>query len=51
MKTPKGKQAVDNITTPMAAAEVEETIHEDETEDQTGYNLRRVPRQEKPVQL
>ena len=48
---PKGKRDVVGITAPMAATEVEEMVHEDETEDHTGYNLRRVPRQEEPVYL
>ena len=42
-----------DITTPMAAAEVEVPDHEEEdvAEEQPGYNLRRGPRREEPVHL
>ena len=51
LKVPKGKQEVVDITTLTAAAEVEDPVHEDEMEELPGYNLRRGPRQEEPVDL
>ena len=40
----KGKREVVDITMPMAAAEVEEPVHEDEMEEHLSYNLRKGPR-------
>ena len=50
---PKGKREVVDITTLMAAAEVEVPDHEEEdvAEEHPGYNLRRGPRREEPVHL
>ena len=45
----KGKLDMVTITTPMAAAEVEETVHEDNTEVHTDYSLKRGPPQEEPL--
>ena len=48
---PKGKLDVIDITTPMAAAEVEETVHGDETEEHLYYNFISGPHEEELVHL